>query len=463
MADARDTIAAAVRSVFAGREVVQVGGVLAGMTPMVEELRAAGVSRMLLVPTSSGTGPLPEGDDVDVRICELPPVEGATEQFRQDEHFFTDPPETLLDLVRERVDAGAIVLGQPFSALQSVGPFPVFGRRRAEWIAREDKTTVDTMFDACGVPRPPYQVVPLDSPEVDASIVALDRGDGVVLAGDARGGFNGGSDYVRWVRDDVSRRTALEFFAGRCDRVRVAEFVEGIPCSIHGFVSATGVAAFRPVELVTLRAADEKGLRYSGCATFFDPPDEMRNAMRDAVRRVGAHLRERVGFRGTFTIDGICGRDGWMANECNPRGGAGLGFVHAAAPDLLFALAQRIAVEGRLEALDPDALEDAIVPGADATRWGGAQHLSPTTWNSTTTTAIVGDAKRGFQVDADKPADVLLHAGPGVSGGFLQVRPVPERTPSGPSIAPLAVAAFAFADAHLDAKIGPLTPAVSVG
>src|SRR5690606_829840 len=127
---------------------VYVGGVLAGMTPIVAELRAAGVSRMLLIPTSTGTGPIPEGDDVDVRICELPSVAGATAHFRQEEQFFSDPPARLVELVHARVDAGAALLGQPFSAMQNVGPFPVFGRRRPEWVALEDKTTVDELFDA---------------------------------------------------------------------------------------------------------------------------------------------------------------------------------------------------------------------------------------------------------------------------------------------------------------------------
>jgi hypothetical protein len=41
---------------------------------------------------------------------------------------------------------------------------------------------------------------------------------------------------------------------GRPHRCAPPEFVEGVPCSIHGFVVDDGVAAFRPVELVTLRA-----------------------------------------------------------------------------------------------------------------------------------------------------------------------------------------------------------------
>ena len=97
----------------------------------------------------------------------------------------------------------------------------------------------------------------------------------------------------------------MAFLAARCDRVRVMPFLEGIPCSIHGVVFPEGVATFRPVEMVTLRRPRESGrLRYAGAATFWDPPDDDREVMRDLARRVG-ELRRRVGYRGAFTVDGV--------------------------------------------------------------------------------------------------------------------------------------------------------------
>ena len=52
-------------------------------------------------------------------------------------------------------------------------------------------------------------------------------GPEVVWSGDAREGFNGGGNFVRWVRSAEERAAALEFFAGHCDRVRVLPFLEG--------------------------------------------------------------------------------------------------------------------------------------------------------------------------------------------------------------------------------------------
>ena len=100
------------------------------------------------------------------------------------------------------------------------------------------------------------------------------------------------------------------------DRVRVMPFLEGIATSIHGIVLPDGVVALRPVEMVTLRRGHE--LRYSGCATFWDPPDEIREEMRDVARRVGERLRAEVDFRGAFTVDGVATADGLPADRAEP-------------------------------------------------------------------------------------------------------------------------------------------------
>ena len=156
-----------------------------------------------------------------------------------------------------------------------------------------------------------------------ASAAEVDLGAGTVWSGDAKEGFNGGGHAVRWIRDGDDGRDATAFFAEHCDRVRVAPFVDGLSCSVHGFVTDDGVAVLRPVELVNLRRPTGDRLQYAGCATFWDPPDADRDTMRAAAHRLGEHLRELVAYRGSFTLDGIIGVDGFVATECNPRPGAG--------------------------------------------------------------------------------------------------------------------------------------------
>jgi hypothetical protein len=227
-------------------------------------------------------------------------------------------------------------------------------------------------------------------------------------------------------------------------------------------VGAEGVAAFRPVELMTFRVDEPRGLRYAGAATYYDPSPDDRAVMRASAFRMGACLRDRVGFRGAFGIDGIASANGWVATECNPRAGAGLAYSGVLLPDLLLGLGQRVAAAGQLAQLDTDELEALIVSTADARRWGGAWTPTAQVQSETRTTPIVGD-EQGFRPARDgEVADAAISLGPSPAGGFVRFEPVPERTPVGPSLAPRAAAAFACADADLDAGIGPVVHALSL-
>src|SRR5205814_644473 len=152
-----------------------------------------------------------------------------TAQFRQEERWFAAPPADLVDTIRRFAGEEPLLLAPLFAAVDAFGPFAAYGHRRAEWVAYEDKTRADTLFDDAGVPRPPSAIVPVGADALLAAHERFDQGAGAVWAGDAREGFNGGGEYVRWVRDDGTRAAALEFFAEHCDCVRVAPFVEGIP------------------------------------------------------------------------------------------------------------------------------------------------------------------------------------------------------------------------------------------
>jgi hypothetical protein len=457
-------IQSAAAAVVDGRPVVCVGGVLAGMNPIVDELRRAGAARILLIPTSVGTGALPAGDDLDVLVHELPTVTGATAQFRQEERWFADPPAAVVGAIRTFAGDEPLLFAPLFAAVQAFGPFGAYGPRRPAWIALEDKTRVDALFDDAHVSRPPSTVVPSEPEQLVAAHERFAGGCGAVWAGDAREGFNGGGEYVRWVRDEASRAAALAFFPAHCDQVRIAPFVEGIPASVHGLVTPNGIAAYRPVELVTLRAPTESGLKFAGANTFFDPAPADRETMRAAIRSVGRVLRERVDYRGAFTIDGICGPDGWVPTECNPRPGGALGYTVQALPDIPWNLAQHVLAAGGLTDLNTEELEALVIDAADAQRWGGAWTFTTAAepHAETTDVGIVGD-ERGYRRARDgEPRDATLILGPSPAGAFVRFQPDPERTPTGPSLARRAVAAFAFADREFGTRLGTLSPASAV-
>jgi hypothetical protein len=444
-----------------GRDVILAGAVLAGYTPQVASLRRLGVRRVLCIANGTGTGPLPEGDDVDIVSLDFP-ADSVVHEFRQWERIMASPPAEVcaaLDTFDPR--RNALLFITAFQACGSLGGRTGFGARRPEWVALEDKTTCDGLFDRAGVTRPPSEVVAAGHDALAGAAARLDAGEGTVWAGDASRGFNGGSEYVRWLRSPDDVDDAVAFFVERCERVRVASFVEGIPCSVHGFVTADAVAVFRPVELVTLRPPAGNRFRYAGAATYFDPAPGDREAMRAATQRVGEELRSAVDFRGMYTVDGILGRDGWVPTELNPRAGAAMGYAGAACPAVPLELLHRLVIEGDTTVRAAD-LEAVIIPPADATRWGGGWSTVTRVFDETTTTRLVRNGERFERAAKCDDADATMLCGPSAIGGFVRVAFEADRTPSGPPISPQVVDALAYADFAFETGIGPLTAPVEV-
>ena len=206
-----------------------------------------------------------------------------------------------------------------------------------------------------------------------------------------------------------------------------------------------------------------RGLRFAGANTIWDPPTADRADIRGAAARVGAHLRDRVAFRGAYTVDGILSAEGWVANECNPRFGAGLQYTRVASPGLALDLLHHVVVAGEGPSVTAAALEDLVLTAADATRWGATwMPTTAATWTESETVLLQGDAS-GFRVLGDAgTADATLSYGPSLMGGFVRCEFVAARVPKGPSVAPRAVAALAFVDEYCGAGIGPLRAPVAV-
>jgi hypothetical protein len=236
-------------------------------------------------------------------------------------------------------------------------------------------------------------------------------------------------------------------------------FLEGIPCSIHGAVIDDVVIALRPVEMVTLRHLETHRLRYCGTADFWDPPDPDRERMRQTARQVGKALQERIGFRGAFTVDGVMTQDGFRPTELNPRYGAGLAPIARAVPDLPLSLVLTAVLAGEPLDYRPRELERLLVESADNKRGGGAYTVIKAVQSRTREVPLVGGAGGYRAATEGEEPTATLSVGPGAIGGFVSFDPGPKHIPTGSSIAPAAVAAFAFADQHLKTGIGALSAA----
>jgi len=456
-----DHYRALVRPLVEGRKVVVTGGPLAGLTDLAELVIALGAERPFVLAFGVGTGALPGHDRADNLVLDVDAPDIVSEIRAVDAALADLPTHARAALDRYDPDHEAVVLVMtPFCVRTEIAGRSVLGPRTAASLALEDKVIVDDLWDAFGVRRAPATVVPANAGALRRAARGLDTGMGTVWSGDASEGLNGGGLYVRWVRseDEDAAAAAASFLAAHCRRVRVMPFLEGIPCSIHGLVFHDGVAVLRPVELITLRRSTER-LLYAGTATFWDPAPDDREEMRAVGRRVGEGLRERIGFRGAFTVDGVMTAEGFRPTELNPRAGAGMAPIGAALPALPLQLLHVAARDDAGFDARPVELEQLMVEASDRARRGATYTAVEARFTETAIHRIVYDGTACRVAGDGEPADATVVLGPSNVGGFVRIAPDADRIAAGPSLGPFAVAGFALTDAVWGTGIGPLVPA----
>jgi hypothetical protein len=202
-----------------------------------------------------------------------------------------------------------------------------------------------------------------------------------VWAADNRAGWHGGADGLWWVRTAAQADEAAEALVQRANHARVMPFLEGIPCSVHGWVLPTGdVLAFRPVEMLILRRPPDHPqamrLVYARSASTWDPDPDDREAMREVARRVGRWLRDHVGYRGVYTVDGVLAAEGFLPTEVNTRYGGAFPRLDRGS-DLPSLLLHHASIEGWDLDWRPAELEAAILSWADAHRSIAAGYVAP--------------------------------------------------------------------------------------
>ncbi len=429
------------RSVYGGRSWILAWDVLAASTPFVNQLLGMGATRVFALAGSEGTGPTPNVPSFLLGVGGV----SVMEAIRVAEAAMAKLPDAAQTAVEAfDPERTACVLRPMFGALDFVAGRPVFGARPLAWRALEDKTQIDALWDHCGVRRAPCQVVEASAAALSAAAQALDRGAGTVWAADNRFGFHGGAELTRWVVDQREAEQATTMMAASAHNVRVMPMLEGRPCSIHGWVVNGEVLVFRPVEMVVLR----KGRRfvYAGCASYWDPASNIRAEMRRVARRVGHYLRDSVGYRGAFTVDGVVSAAGFLPTELNPRFGAGL-MVLGLRVQLPLYLLHCATIEGAAPMRFAQS-ERQLLRRFDRAR-ASSCHLAVQLPVSQERALAVR-----FKVGADgcdaipcSPPDAEggLVLGPGPLGGVVRVVLDPTRTPIGLSVASRVAAALSLA------------------
>lgn len=453
----RDQIAARVE----GRPVILCLGVVAAMTHMVADLASMGAGPFCLLAYDTGAGALPDPELAEWHlICDVPAGLSISEELNHYNHALRALPQAVLDAVDAFDPKGEAIVIPGFAVdFDHIGGRPNIAPRQPAWIALEDKTVVDALWDRLGVPRVPSAVVPV-ADAADAHR-RLDTGLGTVWAADARDGFNGGAAGTRWIRDTSLIDEALAFFGARADRVRVMPFLEGIPCSIHGMVLGDDIIALRPCEMVVMRHVGQSSFRYAGASTFWDPLPADRDAMRAVARTVAAGLKRVYGYRGMFTVDGVMTADGFRPTELNPRFGAASQLQAGALRGLPLLLLDLFARGGAELDWRATELESMIVDAADTHRRGGGWTAADGHRDDSSTRDIVWTGERYRFAEEGEPADGTLMVGPSTMGTFTRFTPATGKLPVGHSVAPRVIEALRLAES-MGAVIGALEPAKDV-
>jgi hypothetical protein len=454
----------AMRPVFEGKKVILAGDVIAGLIPRARMIRELGAeSTFMLATEGMGTGDAPTEEDGHWFALDAPHSENIVEAIHAGQKLLAGLPQHAKEALDwYDPDGEAMVVGGFLHEQPSVAGRKSLAYRKPEWLALDDKTVIDSVWDKIGVKREPSEVVPVDREAVLAAMRRLDKGDGVVWGSDSKEGINGGATGVRWIRSEADVDKALKYFQKHCDQLRVMPFLEGIPCSIHGMVFPDYVAAFRPVEMVVLRKPDSSEFFYAGTASFYDPAPEDREDMRVTAKQVGNALRDMVNFCGVFTIDGVMTKDGFRPTELNPRYGAGVMPLLKGLADFPLELLAQTVVSGSATDFKPKELEELIIKTADEQRGGG-------TWRAVSNHLPQID-KRGVKLvdsgwewaDDGEDNDGTVIVGPGTLGSFVRFAPDNSSIPIGKPFAPLACNFWRFVDESMGSDIGKLEAAKSV-
>jgi hypothetical protein len=444
---------------MAGRRWILCADVAAALTQAVEALVESGAPRPLVLAGSRGTGPVPQDADAEMIILG---IEGDSmmDGIRRYHAALRDLPGWVIDRIEAwDPDGDALVLPSFLDAAVEIAGRPSWAARRPEWIALEDKTIADDVWDGAGVGHAPSLVVDGDGRSLVEAARALDAGNGTVWSGDNREGWHGGAEYTRFVADPSAAGPTVAFMQEHAGRVRVMPFLEGVPCSIHAMVFPDDVAVFRPVEMVVFRLPGSDRFRYASVATSWDPPDETREQMRDVGRRVGEHVRDLVDFRGALTVDGVATGEGFLPTELNPRFGAGLAPLARAADMPLIGLT-RLLIAGA-DDLDARHVEEVVVEASDRQRSLGGFILTGARLTDQLEQRV--DVAGGTVVEVGEGGNATLATGPAPAGSMVRFTVDPDAVEPGTFAAPVVAAAFTTADRLWDTEIGPLitaTPAV---
>ena len=353
----------------------------------------------------------------------------------------------------------AKVIRDIFCSQHQFADRPVFGARHASWMALEDKMIIDSLWDKIGIPRAPSLLCSLSSPDLYQQAQTIDLGMGTVWVGDNRDGWHGGAERLRWIRTASQAQESQIFLRRHSVRIRIMPFLDGIPCSIHGWVFPDHSIALRPCEMLIFRQKGATKLCYAGAATSWKPSEHITADMRQAAVQTGDFLRSTIGYKGSFTIDGVVTKSGFLPTELNPRFGGALARMASSIPDLPLYLLHLCTVEDYAIDYQPNRLEKLLVSEAERTPIVRAG-LPLSVKVPSTKIHLRPSANSGWTiVPDDTPLSTVASIGPANSGSHLRLSVDPSLVRHGASAAPILCDLLTFVNRQWNLNLPVLEPA----
>lgn len=414
-------------TVFRDRKWIVAMDVLVPAAAMAQTLLDHGAAGVLAVGGSRGSGDLP--DPALIPQFELGVVaEDMMSGIRRAQDALARvPPQVQAAIDAFDPERGARAVVAHFSDGRPVGGRPVYASRPATWQAPEDKTTIDGLWPRADVEHERVLIAAANLESLRRAREQLAAAGDVVLSGDNREGFNGGAQYVRWVRTQAHLEQAAEFFA-----------------------------ALRPCEMLVMRDSVAGRFVYASVATFWEPDARTTEEMRGVARRVGRLLREDYGYRGTFTVDGVYTTRGFRPTELNPRFGAGMMVLGRGLQACSLYLLNLAVMAGEDLDFRPRDLEALILEHAAAHPCGGGAQSTRVRIEEMTEGGLLLEPDGVRLVARGVPADASFSLGPAPTGGRCRVDLDPSRTPRGASAAPRVAQALRFLGEHFDLGFPPM-------
>ena len=389
-------------------------------------------------------------EGVDTFCLNLTAEGGMMEGIRLGEAAFASPTPDLKSAL-ERFDPNkeAGVVRAIFTTKAELDERPVFGIRDPRWMALEDKTVIDDFWADVGVPAVPSVVLPLELHAILEAMKELGQGQGVVIAGDNQSGIHGGASRTRWVRTEQQVNEVIKDLKVECATARVMPYLEGVPCSIHGWVLASGEwITLRPCEMLVRPSDRATHFDYLGAASNWKPEADIYEQMVQAAERSAAHLAENYQYRGVFTIDGVATKEGFFPTELNPRLGGALGRMCYSLPELPLELMHYATIEGHDVGIPLQTLRRLILDAADARPQVTGMIPLQGECPSTRVRHFVKQADSWISHDEQDGADLTLSWGPALSGALLFIKINPDQLQRGEAALPYINEAILFAQEH---------------